>query len=201
MNISGQLAGIILNNALSIYNNATLTIYSGSPGVLPATVGTAVSGTPLASWKFPQTAFPQVPYPVTVASNKVSVISNTFPSSTQNPTTGGAGYARATVWQWVSGVTLSPNSYAFNGGNLYHTVAGGTTGGTAPTVTSGSVSDGAVLWAFVQTANNGVSGHAISDHSVNTSGADIVVGTTTFTNGTTVTLNNIVISFPASFGS
>lgn len=187
MNISGQLAGTILNNALSIYNNATLTIYSASGG-----------GTPLASWVFPETAFPQLSFPVTVTSNKVSVTSNTFPAPIQNPATGTASYARAFVWAWATGVTLAPNSYAFHGGNLYHTTSGGVTGTTPPSVTSGSVSDGAVTWTFVQAANYGVNGHAISNHTVNTTGADILVGTVSFQNGTTVTLNNITISFPAS---
>ena len=40
-------------------------------------------------------------------------------------------------------------------GNLYKTTAGGTAGATAPTHTSGSVSDGGVTWDYVSSIANG----------------------------------------------
>jgi hypothetical protein len=171
-----------------------------------ASLETATTGTPLATWTFAQVAFPELTYPVSVSSetvgevttNFVSVISHNFLAPTQNPTTGVAGYARVWVWQWVTGKAIAAGSYCFNAGNLYYTAAGGTTGAAAPTVTSGSVSDGTVTWTFVQTANNGASGHAISDHTVNTSEADIVVGTTQFENGAGVTITTHTLNMPIS---
>jgi len=49
---------------------------------------------------------------------------------------------------WVSGVTYAANSYTFYNGNYYVTTAGGITGATAPTHTSGSASDGGVIWDY-----------------------------------------------------
>ena len=49
---------------------------------------------------------------------------------------------------WATGVLYSANSYTFYNGNYYQTTAGGTTGATAPTHTSGSVSDGGVTWTY-----------------------------------------------------
>jgi hypothetical protein len=49
---------------------------------------------------------------------------------------------------WVASTSFAANSYCFYNGNYYQTTAGGTTGSTAPTHTSGSVSDGGVTWAY-----------------------------------------------------
>jgi hypothetical protein len=50
---------------------------------------------------------------------------------------------------WASGQAVAANTYRINGGNLYATLAGGTTGATAPTHTTGSVSDGGVAWIYI----------------------------------------------------
>lgn len=194
MNISEHFAATILNKTLSIYNNASLKIYSGTPGTLPTSVETAPTGSVLVAWTFAETAFPLLSFPPIISGGSVAATSNNFIVPTQNPTTGTAGYARAFVWQWIPGAAIAPNSYAFNAGNLYYTSSGGTTGTTAPTVSTGSISDGTVTWTFVQTANNSTSGHAISDHSVNTAAADIIVGSTAFTTGISLTLTNLTIT-------
>jgi hypothetical protein len=49
---------------------------------------------------------------------------------------------------WVTGTAYSANAYTFYNGNYYQTTAGGTSGATAPTHTSGSVSDGGVTWTY-----------------------------------------------------
>jgi hypothetical protein len=50
--------------------------------------------------------------------------------------------------QWITATAFGANSYCSNAGNVYKTIAGGTTGATAPTHTSGAVSDGTVTWAY-----------------------------------------------------
>ncbi|MBS7697861.1 MULTISPECIES: right-handed parallel beta-helix repeat-containing protein [unclassified Chelatococcus] len=53
--------------------------------------------------------------------------------------------------QWSSGTSVSLNDnskYRFNGDHVYYAEAGGTTGATAPTHTSGSMSDGGVTWTY-----------------------------------------------------
>jgi len=49
---------------------------------------------------------------------------------------------------WTTATTFAADSYCFYNGNYYQTTAGGTTGATAPTHTSGSVSDGGVTWTY-----------------------------------------------------
>lgn len=50
--------------------------------------------------------------------------------------------------QWVTSTDFGANSYCSNAGNIYKTTAGGTTGATPPTHTSGSASDGTVTWVY-----------------------------------------------------
>jgi hypothetical protein len=51
--------------------------------------------------------------------------------------------------QWLTNTVYSANAYVFNAGNVYQTTTGGTSGATAPTHTSGTVSDGGVQWTYV----------------------------------------------------
>lgn len=50
--------------------------------------------------------------------------------------------------QWTTSTVFAAGAYCFNNGNYYTTTAGGTTGATAPTHTSGSASDGGVTWTY-----------------------------------------------------
>lgn len=49
---------------------------------------------------------------------------------------------------WTTTTVYAANSYTFYNGNYYQTTAGGTTGATPPTHTSGTVSDGGVSWTY-----------------------------------------------------
>lgn len=49
---------------------------------------------------------------------------------------------------WTTSTAFAANAYCFYNGNYYQTTAGGTTGATPPTHTSGSVSDGGVTWTY-----------------------------------------------------
>jgi hypothetical protein len=49
---------------------------------------------------------------------------------------------------WTTSTAFAANTYCIYNGNYYVTTAGGTTGATAPTHTSGSVSDGGVTWTY-----------------------------------------------------
>lgn len=49
---------------------------------------------------------------------------------------------------WATTTAYAANSYTFYNGNYYQTTAGGTSGVTPPTHTSGSVSDGGVTWTY-----------------------------------------------------
>lgn len=49
---------------------------------------------------------------------------------------------------WAESQIYSAGAYTFYNGNYYLTAAGGSTGATAPTHTTGSASDGTVTWAY-----------------------------------------------------
>lgn len=55
---------------------------------------------------------------------------------------------------WTTATLFAAGSYCFYNGNYYTTTAGGTTGVTAPTHTSGSASDGGVTWTYYSGAYN-----------------------------------------------
>ncbi len=50
---------------------------------------------------------------------------------------------------WVTATAMVIGEYRSNAGHIYSSAAAGTTGATAPTHTSGSVSDGTVTWDYV----------------------------------------------------
>lgn len=64
------------------------------------------------------------------------------------------GAASTNYTAWASSTSFASGAYCIYGLNLYQTTAGGTTGATPPTHTSGSVSDGAVTWAYVNSYIN-----------------------------------------------
>ena len=49
---------------------------------------------------------------------------------------------------WAAGVPYNAGAYTFYNGNYYQTELGGTTGANAPVHTSGSASDGNVVWTY-----------------------------------------------------
>ena len=53
-----------------------------------------------------------------------------------------------TARAWVTSTVYAANATVSNNGNRYTTTAGGTSGTTAPTHTSGSASDGGVTWVY-----------------------------------------------------
>lgn len=50
---------------------------------------------------------------------------------------------------WAQGQTIAVGDYRINGLNIYKAASAGTTGATAPTHTTGDVSDGGVTWTYV----------------------------------------------------
>jgi hypothetical protein len=50
--------------------------------------------------------------------------------------------------QWQQGQITDASEYVWNEGNLYQAIAGGTTGATAPSHTTGTASDGGINWQY-----------------------------------------------------
>jgi hypothetical protein len=62
-------------------------------------------------------------------------------------------WIRPTVW--VTSTSFGADAYCFNDGNIYQNQgSAATTGATAPTHTSGSVSDGGVTWTYISAPYN-----------------------------------------------
>jgi hypothetical protein len=53
---------------------------------------------------------------------------------------------------WTTSTAFAASAYCNASGHIYQTAAGGTTGATIPSHTTGSVSDGAVTWTYVSAA-------------------------------------------------
>lgn len=53
---------------------------------------------------------------------------------------------------WSASTAFGASSYCNANGNIYSTTAGGTTGSTEPSHTTGSASDGSVTWVYVSAA-------------------------------------------------
>lgn len=75
------------------------------------------------------------------------LLANPLFNSVLGPGTGAASGVFASA-AWTTAQTVAAGAYRKNGGNLYFTALGGICGATAPTHTSGTVSDGTVLWLF-----------------------------------------------------
>lgn len=77
------------------------------------------------------------------------------PTSDANGQTCAFEYITKTCFRpktWAASTAFGANSYCSYNGNIYQTLtAGGTTGATPPTHTSGGVFDGAVTWTYVST--------------------------------------------------
>lgn len=85
-----------------------------------------------------------------------TVVGNILDDSQAAPTqTYGIWIGATTAYTaWASGQSIAGTAnspvYRYNGAVLYKASASGTTGATAPTHTTGSVSDGGVTWTFVR---------------------------------------------------
>jgi hypothetical protein len=60
-----------------------------------------------------------------------------------------AGAATDGYTVWSAGAAVTAGDYRYYGLNIYQAAGSGTTGATPPTHTSGSVSDGTITWAYI----------------------------------------------------
>ena len=72
--------------------------------------------------------------------------------------------------QWATGqaITATSSNARYYGNNIYMPMSSGTTGGTPPTHTSGTASDGGVDWLYIWTADpaHGASRNTVKDNTV-----------------------------------
>jgi hypothetical protein len=55
--------------------------------------------------------------------------------------------------RWYTATVYAAGAYCTSNGNMYSTAAGGTSGATAPSHTTGTVSDGGINWTYVDSAD------------------------------------------------
>ena len=117
-----------------------------SEGVTVTNAGSGYTSAPSITFSAPPTATP-VNY---TAEGKVEIATGSV--SKFILTAGGTGYTSAptiTVGEaWLSGKLYATGDQVFNVGKVYTATSGGNAGSTAPTHTTGTVSDGTVSWSY-----------------------------------------------------
>lgn len=184
MNFGLNTANWSLNTILPLFNNGRLVLYTGAP---PATPETAQAGTALATFTFSATAFGT---PTLSGGNDQATASFTATSVTPGAS-GTVGSARAVLNSsaWASGMTTTQLYQVVTSSNNYYVcVRSGTAGSTAPSTTTfnSPIIDGGVEWLYYSTTNTQNS--VLADFTVNTSGADITIGSVVITTTVNVTI-------------
>lgn len=77
-------------------------------------------------------------------------VTGLMPADTRTDLQKGYQYpSSGTLQDWAAGITVSAGTTVRNGGRYYAAVSGGVTGGSSPTHTSGMVTDGGVMWDYL----------------------------------------------------
>lgn len=176
-NVGQSVASAALINADHLFDNGTITMYSGTQ---PASPETALSGnTALAAWTFSASAFGT---PSLSSGNEQA--SASFTASSVAPTNSGTvTFARAVPPAWTASKAYTIGQGVTNGGNVYQCIGAGTSASSGgPTGTGTSITDGTVTWQYLS------AGPALIDYTVGTSGTDIIIGNTSIQTGTNVSL-------------
>lgn len=150
-------------------------------GTIPANCAAADAGTVVATLPLP-------PDWQAAAASGAKALLGTW-QDTAADASGRARYGRikqgATAhWQflisdpWGTGRTFAIGDHVHNGGNVYRATSAGTSGASAPVHTAGTVSDGTVSWAFVQTGTDVTLDNAtlVAGQQVNITAFNLTVG-------------------------
>ena len=186
MNLASAPGTLAIVNYCNLFTSAVMTIYSGTQ---PATSETALSGnTALALYTFSVAAFSGVP----TVSGGFDYLAASFVSANASPAaTGTATFARvvfatpaarANTTAYTRGALITASS------NLWVCTASGTTSGTSTlTGTTYGTLDGTAVFDYVGLASTTTN---LCDLTVGTTATDIILGTTSITVGTTVTISS-----------
>lgn len=191
MFLASAYAGIALNSFSVMWNDSTLSIYSGVP---PGTAEAALSGnTLLVQYTFSNPAFGLV----STAGGFVTQTAS-FVSSAVSPTnTGTATFGRVDVVSttWAATTNYVRGHLVSKGGNYYKCLVSGTSGSTGPTATGLGQLDATTAWDYVCPTSAGT---VIAQLSVGTSGTDIIMASTAVTVGVTATITAANLQIPVN---
>ena len=148
-----DLAGIVQDptSATGDWRSGYLNSTEADPKLHPAQPGAMAMGFEVARvWAASGLVSPSI-LPTSNADNKAyNSASNILNTNGLLVTTGGTnGTGSASAAAWVTATVYGAYAMVSNASKLYVTVAGGTSGVTAPTHTSGTASDGTVSWVYV----------------------------------------------------
>lgn len=191
MYLASAPTAIALSSYTSMYNNATLTIYSGTA---PATAETALSGnTELAIFTFAATAFSTVS-----TSGGYDLQTASFVSATVTPdNTGVATFARANFVPktWAATTAFTRGDIASHNSNYYLCIVSGTSGSTGPSGTGMGQLDSGAAWDYIGPTTGGT---IIAQFTVGTTNSDILLATTNVQAGVTATITQFEFLIPVN---
>lgn len=191
MFLASAYTALALYGISDMFNNATLTLYSGTP---PATAETALSGnTQLVQYTFASTAFS-----VVSTSGGYDVQTASFVSASVNGSnTGVATFARVDVvpTSWTATHAYVRGAVVSAGSNYYKCIVTGTSGSSGPSGTSMGQLDGSTAWDYIGPTTGGTT---IAQLTVGTANADALLANTTITSGVPATITALRIKTPVN---
>jgi len=194
MNLAQISAAQALQNVTNLLDGGTLQFFSGTAGTIgPATPESATTGTLLATFTFANPAFGAASF-----SSPNEQLTANFVSSTVTPVASNTvGYARALINApaWTASTAFSVGQLVTNSSKIFQCIAAGTSASSGgPTATTPAITDGTVTWKFIMATPATL---AVADFTVNTSSADIIVGSTSLSTGVQVTITSFTLTIPA----
>jgi hypothetical protein len=191
MFLASVYTGIALNSFSVMWNNATLTIYSGVP---PGTAEASLSGnTQLVQYVFAATAFSVVSTASGFDTQTASFVASAVaPTNTGTATFGRIDIVPATwaaTTAYVRGAVVSKSS------NYYTCVVSGTSGSSGPSGTGLGQLDATTAWDYVGPTTAGTTAAQVT---VGTSGTDIIMASTALQTGVTATITACNLQIPVN---
>lgn len=192
MNTAQATAAYALQAFTSLFNAATLTIYSGTQ---PASPETALSGnTALCAFTLATPPFGSASFSSGFESQTASFVSSSVTPSNN----GTATFARVVInsTAWAINHAYSLGAIVNNGGNVYICVGAGTSAGSGgPTTTAQGIQDNTAVWNYV--CSNTSPNNTLCDLTVGTSGTDVIIGSTSISTSVNVSITSAKIQLPA----
>jgi hypothetical protein len=187
-----------LEGYTGLYNNALLSVYSGTQ---PATAETGLSGnTLLCAFQFSVPPFATVAF----SGGYVYQIGSFVSSSVAPSASGIASFARATFatasahsGAWTTSTAYVKGDIVSSNSSYWVCIAAGTSGATAPIGSNVlGFSDGVAVWNWINSVSQGVN---LGDFTVGLTGAsDMQLGNTTISTGTNVVSTSFRFQSPGS---
>ena len=192
MFLASAYTALALNSYTAMFNNATLSIYSGTP---PGTAESSLSGnTLLVQYTFSATAFSAV----TTASGFDGQTASFVSSSVSPSNTGTATFGRVDVVPaaWVASTAYVRGAVVSHSSNYYVCLVSGTSASSGgPTTTNLGVLDATTAWSYIGPTTGGTTTCQLT---VGVSGTDITMASTSIQTGVNATITALSFQIPVN---